>query len=208
MAVATLQLNVSNYPNGLDITQIRQNAYGAVTIIGSSPSYVQGGIRLNFNPLTVINAANLLPLWLELVSRTASGYIYSYSREGPIITNLALTSNVVTITAKNNLATGDTVKLSGLTTTAALNGTILTVLAGSLSATQFTANLTHGNISTAAETGNASPQTYATALPFQGNIQILQSAGSAAPLAELSTASLPAGVTADLIRFRAEFLRQ
>jgi hypothetical protein len=76
------------------------------------------------------------------------------------ITNLALTSNVVTITAANTFAAGDLVTLAGLTHTAALNGKILTVLAGGLSGSSFTANLTHADIVSAAETGTATaPQT-------------------------------------------------
>lgn len=207
MAVATLLYTVSAYPNGIDNTQIRTNAYGAVTIVGSSPSYVQGGIRANYTPLAAINTSVPLPMWCETVSRLG-GYVYVFNRQGPVITNLALTSNVVTITAKNNLAAGDTVTLSGLTTSTFLNGALVTVLAGSLSATVFTFNYTHANVGTAAETGNALPTTYASGLPFQGNILIYQSAGSAAPLAELATAALPAGVTGDVIRFRSEFLRQ
>lgn len=205
MAVATLQYNISGYPNGVDNTQFRQNIYGSVAIIGGSPSYVQGGLRANFSPLETIKCSDLLPKWMDSVSRTGSGYVYVFSREGPQITNLALTSNVLTITAKNNLAANDIVKLTGLTTNPTLNGIPLTVNSSGLSATSFTANLTHVNISTAAETGFATPQSYASGSPFQGNIIILQSAGSAAPLAELATAGLPAGVTADLIRFRAEF---
>jgi hypothetical protein len=76
------------------------------------------------------------------------------------ITNLALTSNVVTITAANTFAAGDLVTLAGLTHTAALNGKILTVLAGGLSGSSFTANLTNADIVSAAETGTATaPQT-------------------------------------------------
>lgn len=73
------------------------------------------------------------------------------------ITNLALTTNVVTITANNSFTAGVQVVLSGLTTTAALNGTVLTVISTGLSSTQFEANLTHANISSAAETGFATP---------------------------------------------------
>lgn len=78
------------------------------------------------------------------------------------ITNLALTSNVVTITAANHFFAGAQVTLAGLTTTPAINGTVLTVLAAGLSTTQFTANLTRANIGTASETG--------TATGFQGTV--------------------------------------
>jgi hypothetical protein len=215
MAVATLLFTANGEPNGNDNTMRRQNKYGTASIVGSSPSYVQGGIRGNFASLESIKTGppNLLPEWCDVKSLSGSGYIYLLNPLGPAITNLALTSNVITITAKNNLAAGDVVKLSGLTVNTALNGISLTVLAGSLSATSFTANFTNGNISSAAETGYCLPTSYASGAPFQGNVQIFESAGSAASLTELSTASLPAGITGsagvngDQIGFRAEFVR-
>jgi len=231
MAVATATFNSASYPFGNDNTQRRQRQFGGgiigstgqngrqitngVTWVGSSPSYVQGGVRVNFGSLEAIKASGLylLPQWCQVRSLSNSGYVYQFNPLGAQITNLALTSNVVTITCKNNLAAGDVVMLSGLTVTTALNGVSLTVLAGSLSATQFTANFTAGNISTAFESGYCTPVSYASGLPFQGNLQIFQSAGSAAPLAELSTTSLPAAivgsasVNADLIGWTAEFIR-
>jgi hypothetical protein len=206
MAVATLNLAISAYPNGFDQTHTRTIAFGTASLVGSSPSYVQGGIRANYTPLVQLTMADLLPKWAELVTRSGSGYVYVFNRQGPIITNLALTTNVVTITAKNNLLEGDVVTLSGLTTSTFLNGAKVTVLA-SPTATAFTFAYTHANVGSAAETGNALPYSYASGLPFQGNIIILQSAGSAAPMAEIATAAMPAGVVADMIRFRSEFLR-
>lgn len=213
MAVATVTATEFNYPNGSDNTQRRQKKYGTLSFIGSSPSYVQGGLRVNFAKLEPIKAQTMLPARMVCFSRAGSGYIYTWNPLGAAITNLALTSNVITITANNNLATGDVVVLGGLQTTAALNGTVLKVISTGLSATQFEANFTHANISTAAETGYALPTSYASGLPFQGNLQILESAGSAAPLAELSTAAVPAGivgsttVNGDTISFEAEFIR-
>ena len=226
MAVATFTLTANNYPYGHDNSQRRQRVFGGgvvtqagpnslpsvangVTIVGSSPSYVQGGNRINFANLETLKVGPpyLLPQFAYIFSLSGSGYTYAFNPLGPAITNLALTSNVITITAKNNLAANDVVVLSGLTTTTALNGISLTVISTGLSATQFEANYTHGNISSAAETGFATPSSYASGLPFQGNLQIFQSAGSAAPLAELSTAALPAGVTADVFGWEAEFIR-
>ena len=172
MAVATFTFTENAYPNGGDNTQRRTVKYGLVTIVGGSPSYVQGGNRVNFSPLESIKSSVLLPSWCELNSLSGSGYVYRLNPLGATITNLALTSNVVTITVNNNLAAGDIVVLSGLTTTTAFNGISLKVLAGSLSATQFTAALTHANIGTAAETGFVTPTSYASGAPFQGNLQI------------------------------------
>lgn len=232
MAVATVTLTSNGYPNGNDNTQRRQRQYGGgvnsttgansarqvsngATFVGTSPSYVQGGIRLNFAALESLKTGppNLLPQFCQLFSLSGSGYVYVFNPLGPQITNLALTSNVITITAKNNLAANDVVQLSGLTTTTALNGVSLTVISTGLSATQFEANYTAGNISSASESGYATPTSYASGNPFQGNLQIFESAGSAAALTELSTAALPAAivgsssVNADVIGFIAEFVR-
>lgn len=235
MAVATATFNVNAYPYGTDNTQRRFKAYGGglatqagpnappavvngVTFVGASPSYVLGGIRINFSNLESVKTSLLIPQFATVTSLSGSGYTYKFNPLGAQITNLALTSNVVTITANNNLATGDIVILSGLTTTPALNGVSLTVLSTGLSATAFEANLTHANISTAFETGYATPTSYVSGKPFQGNLQIFQvpassALTSASPMAELGTAALPAGVVgsasvnADLIGWEAEFIR-
>lgn len=208
MANAIATFTDYNYPNGTDLSgQRRQINYGTVAVTASAAQYVQGGVRINFASLEKIKSTSMLPIWLEAMSTSGSGYQYAFNPNGPTITNLALTSNVVTITAKNNLAAGDVVILTGLTTTAALNGTVLTVLSGSLTATAFTANLTHGNISTAAETGFCNIVSYASGLPFQGNLQIFTGAAAQSSLAELSTGATPAAVSGDQINFRAEFLK-
>lgn len=232
MAVATVALTPKGYPLGNDNTQRRQRLTGGgvgvapgpnslpqvtngLAVVGASPSYVAGGIRINFANLEAIKVGPpfLLPTSLKLYSLSGSGLIYVFNPLGPAITNLALTSNVVTITAKNNLAAGDVVVLSGLTTTTGLNGVALTVLAGSLSATSFTANFTHANIGSGAETGFCTPTSYASGAPFQGNLQIFQSAATVTapnPLAELATGAFssvaPVFLT-DTIGWDAEFAR-
>ncbi len=237
MAVATVTLTANSYPYGYDNTQRRQRIFGGgvgtqagpnslpsvangVTIVGASPSYVQGGIRINFANLEGIKTGPpfTLPAWCRLFSLSGSGYIYQFNPLGPQITNLALTTNVITITAKNNLAAGDIVVLNGLTVNTSLNGVALTVISTGLSATQFEANFTHGDIGSAAELGYATPTSYASGKPFQGNLQIFQvpsagALGSAAPLLELATAALPtaivgsASVNADVIGWEADFIR-
>jgi hypothetical protein len=232
MAVATATFTSNGYPNGNDNTQRRQRQFGGgvgvqagpegpplavngVTFVGTSPSYVQGGIRVNFASLESLKTGppNLLPQWCLVRSLSGSGYVYSLNPLGAQITNLALTSDVITITAKNNLAAGDIVVLSGLTVNPTLNGVALTVLSAGLSATQFEAAFTAGNISSAAETGYCTPTSYASGAPFQGNLQIFTGAAAQSPLAELSTGALPTAivgsstVNADLIGWTAEFVR-
>jgi hypothetical protein len=69
------------------------------------------------------------------------------------ITALSLTGNVATITAANNYAAGQTVVLSGLTTTPGLNGTSAVVSGTGLSNSSFQIPVTHANIGAGAETG-------------------------------------------------------
>ena len=209
MALATATLSINSYPTGSDNTQRFSRHFGRVAVGVSPLTYTAGGIRMNFSALESIKTGPpyLLPVWMDVYSQAGSGYDYNWNPLGPTITNLALTSNVITITAKNNLAAGDVVKLSGLTVNTALNGISLTVLAGSLSATVFTANYTAANISSAAETGNALPTLYASGLPFQGNLQIFTGAAAQSALAELSNGAVGATISGDVIGFRAEFAR-
>ncbi len=71
------------------------------------------------------------------------------------ITNVSLTSNVVTITCNNSFlgGVGLTAALSGLTTSTFLNGQTLTITTAS--ATQFTASFTHADVGSHADTGIA-----------------------------------------------------
>jgi hypothetical protein len=213
MAVATITATINSFPNGIDNTMRRIHAYGNCSIVGASPSYVQGGIRINYSPLEKLHAVTMVPQWSEFYSGQNTGFIYLSNPLGFQITNVALTTNVVTITAKNSLAAGDVVTLSGITTATFLNGQTLTVLAGGLSATAFTANFTHANYGTAGDTGFVLPVTYASGQPFQGLLQIFTGAAAQAALTELATGALPAGVVgsatvnADIIQFQAEFIR-
>lgn len=69
------------------------------------------------------------------------------------ITNVSLTTNVVTITCPNSFSIGDQVVVGGLTTATFLNGVQLQV--ASASGTQFTAAYTHADYPSAADTGTA-----------------------------------------------------
>lgn len=215
MAVATVNIAINSYPKGTDNTQRIQRHYGLATFLGASPSYVKGGLRVNFASLEAIKASPpfLLPLWMDVESVAGSGFQYQWNPLGAAITNIALTTNVVTITANNNFAVGDTVTISGVTTATFLNGQTLTVLAGSLSAVVFTANFTHANYGTAGDTGYALPLVYASGLPFQGNLMIFTGAAAQSALAELNTGALPNTLVgdsthnADAIYTRGDFVR-
>jgi len=71
------------------------------------------------------------------------------------ITNSALTSNVITITASNLFFPGQTVIVTGSTNLPFINGIPLTVTSGvpGVPASTFTANFTHANVASAVDTG-------------------------------------------------------
>jgi hypothetical protein len=67
------------------------------------------------------------------------------------ITNIALTSNVLTVTATNTFAAGQQVVFSGVGTNTFLNGQMVTI--ATASGANFTAAFTHANVSSGADTG-------------------------------------------------------
>lgn len=69
------------------------------------------------------------------------------------ITNVALTSNVLTITCANNFSVGYNIAFSQLATATFLNNQDVVVL--TRSGTQFTAAFTHADYVSAADTGSA-----------------------------------------------------
>lgn len=85
------------------------------------------------------------------------------------ITNVALTTNVATITANNQFQVGDSVKLTGLTTATFLNNQTVTLTAAN--ATTFTFAFTHADYPSAADTGTATDQTAGNSwLAAAGNV--------------------------------------
>lgn len=122
------------------------------------------GIRNTFWCASNANAGSFFapsgtaPRW-----ETFGGNGQGFSVYGPgyiaasIITNVALTSNVVTFTCNNNFVAGQTVVVQLLTsaTGKALNNQILTVLSSGLSSSQFTANYTHADITSVPDGGIA-----------------------------------------------------
>jgi hypothetical protein len=73
----------------------------------------------------------------------------------PAITNISITSNVVTVTTTgHHFKTGDLVVFSGVGTAAFLSGQAVTVLPAGLTTTVFTANFTHADYASAPDTGS------------------------------------------------------
>jgi hypothetical protein len=88
------------------------------------------------------------------------------------ITNVALTSNIVTLTTANAWKVGDLLMPSALVTATFLNGQILAVVTAS--ATQITAAFVHANYGSAADTGtltNTTTQDYTVAAPEFSHIE-------------------------------------
>lgn len=69
------------------------------------------------------------------------------------ITNVSVTSNVVTITANNNFSLGELVTLNGMGTATFLEDQIVRI--DTVSPTQFSFNFTHANYGPAVDTGTA-----------------------------------------------------
>ena len=75
------------------------------------------------------------------------------------ISNIAITSNVVTLTTSTqSYVAGEVVTLSGLTTVTALNGLSFSILGTGLTTTQIELAFVHGNVGSTSETGTITPQ--------------------------------------------------
>ena len=98
------------------------------------------------------------------------------------LTSVSVTSNVVTITAINNLKSGQNVSFSSVANATFLNGITLTVLSSGLSGTQFEANLTHANYGPTADTGEVELIGTFTANFTHANVSLQPDSGVAAPL--------------------------
>lgn len=136
-----LAVTVFNPPYGIDQTSTRMWLRGKALF--SAGSYIAGGLQptSGWNPLAQSNGENVL--------------IPQYTQPSVWpITNSALTSDVVTITATNTLVAGQYVSFNGLANLPFLNG-IAPLIVASRSATQFTVAFTHANVSSAVETGQA-----------------------------------------------------
>lgn len=120
------------------------------------------GIRSTFWVASNANAGSFLnmttwPRWtrFEKMSIYGPGYVAP-----SLITNVALTSNVATITAANGFAAGNQVIIQLLTTANGklLNHQVPTVISTGLSGSQFEFNYTHADIGSTADTGLAYKQ--------------------------------------------------
>lgn len=106
----------------------------------------------NFIPGNVFQASELMMgTFLNLQNFTVISAVPSESLP---LTEVAVSADVLTITANNNLTSGQKVTFTGVGSATFLNGVTVTVLPTGLSATQFEANLTHANYGPTGDTGN------------------------------------------------------
>jgi hypothetical protein len=122
--------------SGYSITSDVVTFFGSNNFIPGNVFTVQGlttGVYLNEQVFTVISATDsqIFPL-----------------------TSVAVSADVLTIQAINNLVAGQQVTFSSVGTATFLNGVTVTVLSGGLSGTQFEANFTHTNYGPTADTGD------------------------------------------------------
>ena len=136
---------------------------GVVTFFGAN----------NFLPGNVFEVQGLsIGTYLNNFSYTV---ISAVDSETLALTQVAITTDVLTITVPNNLVAGQQVTFSGAQTASFLNGVTVTVLSSGLSSSQFEANFTHANYGPTADTGN---------------VLVIGSYTATAPLGAPSTVSL------------------
>lgn len=191
------------FPKGESLTDRWQVFHGNLALTGSG-NYAATGIPITWNPMVGLSTGNnVFPLggasspdlcWAQ--SQTGVPYNYAINSSGNLIVSpgqgvtntaatasaVAITSNVLTVTATNTFAAGDVVYLQGFTTATYLNGAVGTVLASGLSGSAFKINFTHANDSQS-DTGTATRTTIAVGV------------------------AIPAAVIADTIIFEAWFAK-
>jgi hypothetical protein len=117
------------------------------------------------------------------------------------ITNIAITSSVLTVTAANSYKAGQIVAFSGVGTNTFLNGQVVAILTAS--STQFTATFLHADVASGADTGIAAicsgapgfgtfdPNGNSIGLPAWGW-------GESASLVDINSTAFPQPVTPDV----------
>src|SRR5271170_1724721 len=135
-ASVTITAPAAPVPNYSITQKTVQYVFNAVITSGN---YLLGGVPVNFAGYVVGNGG---PFEVRAISIATpnSGYSYKFNPNNgnaAYITNLALTTNVVTITAANSFTAGEFVTLNGLTVSTFLNGQTVQVIATGLSSSVF-----------------------------------------------------------------------
>jgi len=186
MAVAKIAPTIDAYPNGIDQTERRTIAYGKFTIPASPAFYTTGGLPFSFTSgiaAPIIALTYPVPLRVDLNSQKQNGYVYVWT-----LADLWPQNTAVVV--------GQAITDS--------NGNLQQIAAGGNGTTNNTAEPTWNQ--TVGGTTTDGSATWTNMGPSQGTVKILTGAAAQSPLTELSqSASIPAAVSGDTIRFKAEF---
>ena len=144
---------------------------GAIAIVATTTNSINQGTNA---PDTLVNN-------LSTPFGACSGAECSFAAS---ITSFSITSNVVTFqTTTNSFIPGQQVQISGLGTGTYLNGQTLTVLQTGLSATQFSANFAHPDVTSTTDSGAAIGLQVAqiTSLSINSNVVTFQGVNTFTP---------------------------
>ena len=175
MALTQIQNNpaidlLANYPSGIGTSLNAQ--YSACDPTNGNYFSATGRDLVTFIGVPA-SAANA---WTPTANYTA-GQVVNFSQSANL-TNIAITSNVLTVTAVNTFQAGDPVTFAGLATATFLNAQTVNVI--SSNGSSFTANFTHADYASAPDSGTAST----ASAPFQAsaasqNVHPTSTAGAA-----------------------------
>ncbi len=141
----------SNYLAGNGQTSLDSGNIVIQTTAGAPTTKLTDGTQQSATTLAASSTAGVSGNYLEGTNQ---------NNEMPAtITNIALTSNVLTVSCTNNFAAGMNVLLTGLTTNTVLNRANVVIL--TCSSSQFTAAFTNANIVSGADTGVATYTNFA-----------------------------------------------
>lgn len=120
--------------------------------------------------------ASAAPTWVSPTTYTI-GDVVSFGQSAPL-TNVAITSNVLTVTSVNTFQVGDPVTFNSVVTATFLNGQTVAVV--SSNGSSFTASFTHADYPSALDTGNAAtPNAVWQATATNQNVHPTSTAGAA-----------------------------
>lgn len=151
--VVTGKLSNMYIVDGVEFTTIPSAILAAKTA-GGGEVYIPSGTYSVASPIFLPSNITLRGAGSKKTILNTSGTVgFDIFTNVAQITNIALTSNVVTVTCANAFAAGDSVKFGLVATNTFLNGQTVTV--STASATQFTAAFTHANVVSVADSGVA-----------------------------------------------------
>lgn len=135
----------ANYLAGNGQTSMDSGNIVIQTTAGAATTKLTDGTQQSATTLACSSTAGVAGNYLEGTNQ---------NNEMPAtITNIALTSNIVTVSCSNNFAVGMNILLTGLTTNTVLNRVNLVIL--TCTSAQFTATFTNANILSGSDTGTA-----------------------------------------------------